>query len=234
MGGLLAMMLGVHHWAEPPHAKGTPAWRRLAPQWVSPRRLSFGRTGCMNDAKPSDAMFMLGELRVELRVGDIAAQRDLDAVVNAANAQLRTGGGVAGAIHRAAGPGLARECAPMAPISPGECVRSSGHKLPNPHVLHCLGPVYGRDEPADELLAACYRNALALAEEWELGSVGFPAISTGAFGYPHRPAAEVALSAVAGAAAGLAHVRLIRFVLFDQRSLDVHREVLADLTRDRS
>lgn len=168
-----------------------------------------------------------GEVEVELQVGDIVAQPDVDAIVNAANAQLRTGGGVAGAIHRAAGPGLARECAPWAPISPGECVVSTGHRLPNGHVLHCLGPVHGRDEPADELLAACYRNALRLADERGLGSVAFPALSTGAFGYPLAEAAEVALSTVAGVATGLRRVRLVRFVLFDQRAIDAHRAALA-------
>jgi O-acetyl-ADP-ribose deacetylase (regulator of RNase III) len=168
-----------------------------------------------------------GDVHVELQVGNIVAQPDIDAIVNAANAELQTGGGVAGAIHRAAGRGLARECAPMAPIAPGECVISGGHDLPNPHVLHCLGPVYGRDEPPDELLAACYRNALRLADEHGLRSVAFPAISTGAFGYPTGPAAEVALSTVAEVAPSLASVRLVRFVLFDQRSLDAHRQALA-------
>lgn len=170
-----------------------------------------------------------GELTVELRLGNIVAQPDIDAIVNAANAQLQTGGGVAGAIHRAAGPELARECVPMAPIAPSECVRSSGHRLPNAHVLHCLGPVYGRDEPADQLLAACYRNALGLAEEWSLASVAFPAISTGAFGFPLHAAAPVALSTVASVAPGLNHVRLVRFVLSDQRSLEAHRQALGGL-----
>lgn len=167
-----------------------------------------------------------GDVTVELRVGDITSQPDVDAIVNAANAQLQTGGGVAGAIHRAAGPGLARECAPMAPLAPGECVRSGGHRLPNSHVLHCLGPVYGRDEPAADLLAACYRNALELADRWAMASVAFPAISTGAFGYPAAAAAGVALSAVASTAPRLEKVSLVRFVLFDRRSLDVHSEAL--------
>lgn len=170
-----------------------------------------------------------GGARVEVLVGDIVQQPDLDAIVNAANAQLQTGGGVAGAIHRAAGPGLAEECRPMAPIAPGECVISGGHDLPNPHVLHCLGPVYGQDEPAEELLASCYREALRLADEQGLRSVGFPAISTGAFGYPMGEATRVALSTVAETVTELAHVRLIRFVLFDEAALATYREVLAEL-----
>lgn len=170
-----------------------------------------------------------GDLTLELVQGDIAAQHDLDAIVNAANAELRTGGGVAGAIHRAAGPGLAEEAVPLGPIAPGECVMTSGHDLPNPWVLHCLGPVYGRDEPGDELLASCYRRGLAIADEHELTSVGFPAISTGAFGYPARPAAEVALRTIRDVAPELRSVRLVRMVLHSDDDLAVHREVLSDL-----
>lgn len=173
-----------------------------------------------------------GQLQIELRVGDIADQHDVDAVVNAANAQLRSGGGVAGALHAAAGPGLAEECAPLAPIAPGECVITGGHGLPNAYVLHCLGPVYGLDEPAPALLAACYRNALLLADRQRLTSVAFPAISTGVFGYPQREAAEVALSTVASTASQLSHLRLIRFVLSDERALAVHRKVLGALVGD--
>lgn len=91
---------------------------------------------------------------VECRQGDIAAQPDMHAIVNAANAVLRIGGGVAGAIHSAAGRGLEQECRPLAPIRPGQAVITSAHNLPNKYVIHCLGPVYGIDEPADELLAS--------------------------------------------------------------------------------
>jgi len=166
---------------------------------------------------------------LELRQGDIAHQPNVDAVVNAANAALRTGGGVAGAIHRAAGPGLAEECRPLAPIEPGEAVMTGGHNLPNPHVIHGLGPVYGRDEPADALLAACYRNGLARAEEAQLSSVAFPAISTGAFGYPMEAAAAVALQTVLEEMPSLDHVRTVRFVLHDRRAYHVHEQTLAEL-----
>jgi O-acetyl-ADP-ribose deacetylase len=173
-----------------------------------------------------DDAVTLGDVRLELRVGDIAAQTDLDAVVNAANAQLRTGGGVAGALHDAAGPGLAEECEPLAPIEPGEAVISGGHDLPNAHVIHALGPVYGRDRPSDELLASCYRNALRLADDHQLSSIGFPALSTGAFGYPADEAARIAVATVADAAPRLEHVRLVRFVLFADRDLEVLRDAL--------
>ena len=166
---------------------------------------------------------------VECVRGDITSQPDLDAVVNAANAELRTGGGVAGAIHRAAGPGLEEECRPLAPIEPGEAVITGGHDLPNDHVIHCLGPVWGEDEPADVLLARCYENALDLAEEEGLTSVGFPAISTGAFGYPLEEAARVALGTVWDAAPRLESVRRIRFVLFGERALAAHDEALGEL-----
>lgn len=165
---------------------------------------------------------------IEAVRGDITSQPEFDAVVNAANAELRTGGGVAGAIHRAAGPGLEEECRPLAPIEPGEAVITGGHELPNPHVIHALGPVYGRDEPSDELLADCYRNSLARAEENELSSVAFPAISTGAFGYPMREAAEVAVSTLAEEAPALGHVRRIRFCLFGEDALEAHEEALGE------
>jgi O-acetyl-ADP-ribose deacetylase len=171
----------------------------------------------------------LGEVTVELTIGDITAQHDLDAVVNAANARLATGGGVAGAIHRAAGPGLEQECRPLAPIVPGQAVITSGHDLPNPHVIHVLGPVYGSDEPSDELLSRCYRGALDRAEEADLASVGFPAVSTGVFGYPMDEAAEVALRTLRDEAGRLGSVRLVRFVLFDQAALEAHERALRAL-----
>lgn len=167
---------------------------------------------------------------IECVQGDIASQADMTAVVNAANAQLTIGGGVAGAIHRAAGPGLAEECRPLAPIEPGEAVITGAHNLPNEYVIHCLGPVYGRDKPEDELLASCYRNAMQLAEENDIDSVAFPAISTGAFGYPLEPATEIALGTVLEMASELESVTTIRFVLYGARDLEVHEEVLARLT----
>jgi O-acetyl-ADP-ribose deacetylase len=175
---------------------------------------------------PISASITLDSVRIELADGDITDQPDLDAIVNAANAELMPGGGVAGAIHRAAGPGLADECRPLAPIAPGEAVITHGHDLPNPWVIHCLGPVYGVDEPAAELLASCYQNALDLAEGRDLESIGFPALSTGAFGYPLTEAAGVALRTVLEAARGLRSVKRIRFVLFGSEALEAHRAAL--------
>jgi O-acetyl-ADP-ribose deacetylase (regulator of RNase III) len=118
---------------------------------------------------------------------------------------------------------------PLAPISPGEAVITGGHDLPNRYVIHALGPVYGRDRPEGELLASCYRNALALAEETGIGSVAFPAISTGVFGYPVEEAAEVALGTVVEETQRLERVRLIRFVLYGEKDLEVHEKVLSEI-----
>lgn len=166
---------------------------------------------------------------IEVVQGDIASQGDVTAVVNAANAELRSGGGVAGAIHRAAGPGLAEEARPLAPIEPGEAVMTGAHGLPNEYVIHTLGPVFGSDHPEAELLADCYRNSLRVAEENGVDSVAFPAISTGAFGYPLEEATEVAFQTVLDAAESLSNVRLIRFVLFSDRDREVHERVLSEL-----
>ena len=161
-------------------------------------------------------------------LGDVTDQDDVDAVVNAANARLETGGGVAGAIHRAAGPGLAAEARPLGPIRPGEAVITGGHGLPNRFVVHALGPVYGQDRPEAELLASCYRNSLALADENGAASVAFPAISTGVFGYPLEEAAGVALGTVCEEAEKLRNVRLVRFVLFGKRDLEAHERALRE------
>jgi O-acetyl-ADP-ribose deacetylase len=166
---------------------------------------------------------------VECIRGDITAQEDVTAIVNAANSQLRSGGGVAGAIHRAAGRGLEEECRPLAPIRPGEAVMTGGHDLPNRYVIHTLGPVYGQDHREAELLGSCYRNSLALAEANEIESIAFPAISTGVFGYPLEEAAEVALRTVLESAQRLEHVRLIRFVLFGEQDFEVHQRILSTL-----
>jgi len=165
-------------------------------------------------------------VKVECIRGNIAEQQDMDVIVNAANAELLPGSGVAGAIHSAAGPGLAEECRALAPIRPGQAVISSAHELPNQHVSHCLGPVYGVDEPSDRLLAECFRNALLLADRHKLGSIAFPAISTGVFGYPLQNAAAVAMKAVSDTLTELNSVRLVRFVLFSDEYRKVFEQAL--------
>ncbi len=150
--------------------------------------------------------------------GDITEQKDVEAIVNAANAELKTGGGVAGVIHRAAGPELEKECRPLAPISPGEAVITGAHNLPNHYVIHCLGPVYGVDQPESKLLADCYRHAIKRAEAYNVSSIAFPAISTGVFGYPQDQAVEVAVNTVIEEVPKTKHLSLVRFVLFDEAS----------------
>lgn len=169
----------------------------------------------------------LSNITVECVKGNIASQPGITAVVNAANAQLRMGGGVAGAIHRAAGPGLEEECRPLAPIRPGQAVITGGHNLPNRYVIHCLGPVYGVDKPEKELLAECYQNALQLAEQYKIDSIAFPAISAGAFGYPVKEAAKVAFRTITEMLPKLQYVKRIRFVLYSERDLVIHKETLS-------
>lgn len=171
----------------------------------------------------------IGNTTIELQQGDIAAQNDLDAVVNAANAELAIGGGVAGAIHRTAGPELYEACKPMAPIKPGEAVITPGFNLPNDYVIHVLGPVYGRDKPEEQLLKNCYINGLKLARENEIQRVGFPAISTGAFGYPLEDGAKVALETIAEELKKHNSPELIRMVLFAQSDVEVFREILSSM-----
>ncbi|MEX0905481.1 MAG: macro domain-containing protein [Balneolaceae bacterium] len=172
---------------------------------------------------------VINKIIIELEVGDIIDQPGIDAIVNAANARLRIGGGVAGSIHSAGDPELERETQPLAPISPGEAVITSAPNLPNKHIIHCLGPVYGRDKPEDKILENCYKNALALAEEYQLKSIAFPAISTGAFGYPMKKAATVAFNAIKEATAELRHLNLVRFVLWNESDYNIHRDVLKEI-----
>jgi O-acetyl-ADP-ribose deacetylase len=185
-----------------------------------------------NESRHSVALF--GSVAVEVAKGGITDQPGFDAIVNAANAQLLPGAGVAGAIHRAAGPELAAECRPLAPIKTGECVITSGQRLENRFVIHCLGPVYATDEDPARRLASCHRHALELAESRGLDSLCFPAISTGVFGYPIEEAANVAVTTVVEAAPNLTSVRRIRFVLFDDAAFAVFSEALRRAERGRN
>jgi len=143
-----------------------------------------------------------------------------DAIVNAANSSLLGGGGVDGAIHRAGGPAILDECrkivSKIGRLPAGQAVITVGGRLSAKHVIHTVGPVYRdgkRGEP--ELLASCYRESIRLADEHKLTSISFPAISTGAYGYPLHEAAPIAISASIDAMKSAAHVKLCRFVLFD-------------------
>ncbi len=170
---------------------------------------------------------MADRVKLECVKGNIVEQPDLEAVVNAANAQLLIGGGVAGAIHRAAGPELEKACRPLAPIKPGQAVLTDAFDLPNRKIVHCLGPVYNIDKPSDQLLADGYRNSLLLADEHGLKSIGFPAVSTGAFGYPIEEAAEVTADAVHSTMKELTNITLIRFVLYSDNDREVFCRAMA-------
>jgi O-acetyl-ADP-ribose deacetylase (regulator of RNase III) len=166
---------------------------------------------------------------VTLVLGDITAQ-EVDAVVNAANRSLLGGGGVDGAIHRRGGDAIIDACRQLrATTHPdglpvGEAVATTAGSLPARWVIHTVGPIYGGRADDAELLASCYRSSLRVADELGASSVAFPAISTGAFGYPVEEAATVAVAAVGGATTS---VREVRFVLFDARSLAAFESALA-------
>jgi O-acetyl-ADP-ribose deacetylase len=161
---------------------------------------------------------------IELVLGDIT-QQEVDAVVNAANPTLLGGGGVDGAIHRAGGPAILAECRCLGGCEPGDAKASGGGNLPARYVIHAVGPIWrGGGEGEAELLASCHRRAIELADELGCRSVAFPAISTGAYGYPVELAAPVAIAATIEALAAYPAVELARFVFRDEQTLAPYRD----------
>ena len=167
---------------------------------------------------------------LEVTLGDIT-KLAVDAVVNAANSSLLGGGGVDGAIHRAAGPELLAECRTIAArqrgCPTGQAVITAGYKLPCKRVIHTVGPVWhggGQGEP--ELLGACYRNSLLLAQGEGLESVAFPNISTGVYGYPKTQAAAIAVGTVKASLAEVPGIKRIIFVCFDRENYALYQDLL--------
>jgi O-acetyl-ADP-ribose deacetylase (regulator of RNase III) len=171
----------------------------------------------------------VGGAKIELVEGDITSQ-DTDAIVNAANRSLLGGGGVDGAIHRAAGPQLLAECRTLGGCETGDAKITKGYNLKAGHVIHTVGPIYhsaGRKAP--DLLASCYRRSLEVASQNKLKSIAFPSISTGAYGYPLEEAAPIAIKIVMDYLKVHPDIERVRFVLFGQEAYHAYEKALSDL-----
>ena len=171
--------------------------------------------------------------RIEVVQGDITQQR-VDAIVNAANNTLLGGGGVDGAIHRAAGPQLLEECRKIGGCPTGEARITHGYNLPAKWVIHTVGPVWrGGDYDEDQLLASCYRNSLALAEQYDIKTIAFPSISTGAYGFPVERAARIALRQIADHLSTGSTIERVIMVCFGDRAYQAYASALDELKRAR-
>jgi O-acetyl-ADP-ribose deacetylase (regulator of RNase III) len=175
----------------------------------------------------------MGQPRIEIVKGDIT-QQQVEAIVNAANTTLLGGGGVDGAIHRAAGPQLLEECRTLGGCPTGQAKITRGYRLPAKYVIHAVGPVWhGGDQGEDELLAGCYRNALALAAQHGVHSIAFPSLSTGAYRFPLERAARIALTEISRFLASHALPQRVICVCFDERALVAYRTAWAALQQGR-
>ncbi len=164
--------------------------------------------------------------RIALVQGDIT-RLNADAIVNAANSTLLGGGGVDGAIHRAAGPELLEACKKLNGCNTGEAKMTPGFHLPAKYIIHTVGPVWqGGDKNEDELLASCYKNSLKLAAENNIKTIAFPAISTGVYAFPHDRAAEIALKEVKEFLAAHPEIEKVFFVCFDEKTYQVYFDLM--------
>ncbi|CAB3393459.1 O-acetyl-ADP-ribose deacetylase [Kyrpidia spormannii] len=171
----------------------------------------------------------LGDRLIRLHQGDIT-KLAVDAIVNAANSSLLGGGGVDGAIHRAAGPELLEECRTLKGCPTGQAKITKGYRLPAAHVIHTVGPIWqGGSAGEAELLRSCYVNSLSLADAHGLKSIAFPAISTGVYGYPKEEAATIAISTVAEHLPGKSSVKEVVFVLYSEADYRLYERKAAQL-----
>jgi O-acetyl-ADP-ribose deacetylase len=166
--------------------------------------------------------------RLRVVEGDIT-QQAVEAIVNAANTTLLGGGGVDGAIHRAAGPELLAECRTLGGCATGHAKITRGYRLPAKWVIHTVGPVWrDGDHGEDELLASCYRSCLALVREHRIRTVAFPSISTGAYGFPMERAARIAVSEIRQFLETDPQVAEVRLVCFGKSALEIHQQAVRD------
>ncbi len=165
---------------------------------------------------------------LEIFQGDITKQ-ETEAVVNAANKKLAPGGGVAGAIHRAAGPELWEESKQLGGCKTGEAKITDAYDLPASYVIHTVGPVYSGSPEDPELLKSSYQNSLQLALDRGIKSISFPAISTGAFGYPEEEAGSIALKTIIGFLDNHSQPELVRLVLYGKNSFELHKRLLKEI-----
>jgi O-acetyl-ADP-ribose deacetylase (regulator of RNase III) len=168
--------------------------------------------------------------RIEVILGDIT-KINTDAIVNAANTTLLGGGGVDGAIHRAAGPALLEECRKLGGCPTGQARITKGYRLPAKFVIHTVGPVWrGGNDNEDQLLASCYRNSLRLAVEHGIKTIAFPSISTGAYRFPVKRAAKIAINEIKHFLANDDSIEKVYIVCFDPQTMDAYMEALSDVS----
>ncbi|HEY4662414.1 MAG TPA: macro domain-containing protein [Candidatus Humimicrobiaceae bacterium] len=176
--------------------------------------------------------YNIGNSILELTRGDITIQ-DTEVIVNAANRRLSPGGGVSGAIHRAAGPELWEESKKLGGCETGEAKLTRGYNLKAKYVIHTVGPVYSGSADDIEDLKNCYKNSLLLASQKKIKSISFPSISTGIFGYPVKEASVIALKTITGFFKKHAEIKLVRMVLFSEGDYKIYKSSLEKILKDK-